>query len=138
MIAKLSAVSDVIAPYLVYIKVGVFLLCVALSATLGYRYGTSTSRVEVAQLAAETASLRQANASYAKVVDQANAIVEANKSKAQSVQDQALDIGNDVNKANQQLNKKKIADLEQANKALKDARCQELMRMNVCANVPLP
>ena len=60
-----NAAKAVVAPYWVYIKVAVFLLCVAVSATLGYRYGTSTSRVEVAQLAAETASLRQANATYA-------------------------------------------------------------------------
>lgn len=134
----LNAAKAVVAPYWVYIKVGVFLLCVAVSAALGYRYGTSTSRVEVAQLAAETASLRLANATYAKTADEASRIVAENLARAADVQKQGQSVGTQVAKTNDRLQKAKIADLQRANEALKDAKCQELMRMNVCAAVPLP
>lgn len=133
-----NAAKAVVAPYWVYIKVAVFLLCVAVSATLGYRYGTSTSRVEVAKLAAETASLRQANATYAKTADEASRIVAEAAARAADVQKQGQVVGAQVAKTNDRLQKAKIADLQKANEALKDAKCQELMRMSVCENVPLP
>lgn len=134
----LNAAKAAVAPYLVWIKVGIFALCLAVSATLAYRYGTSTSRVEVAQLAAENASLRLANDSYAKTADEANRIVADNLARAADVQKQASDVGDSVGKASLKIQKKKIADLEAANKALKDAKCQDLMRMEVCPTVPLP
>lgn len=131
--AKLAA-----APYLVWIKVGVFLLCCAVSATFGYRYGTSTGRVEVAQLAAENASLRLANDSYAKAAKISSDLAEQAKEAGDQHQAQAEGIGQDVDKATLQIQQKKIAALEAANKALKDAKCQDLMRMQVCATVPMP
>lgn len=134
----LNAAKAAVTPYLVWIKVGIFALCLAVSATLAYRYGTSTSRVEVAQLAAENASLRLANDSYAKAAQTSSELAEQAKEAGDQHQAQAEGIGQDVDKATLQIQKKKVADLEAANRALKDAKCQELMRMSVCPTVPLP
>lgn len=145
MLAKLNIAKAAIAPYLVYIKVGALALCLAVSATLGYRYGASThatgeaqKAVQIVQLAAENASLRQANAKQANAVAEANRIVEQNAKQGAANQTRAQSVGDSVGEANDKLQKQKLAALEKANQALKDAKCQELMRMKVCSAVPLP
>ncbi len=145
MLTMFNTAKAFVAPYALYIKIGLFVLCVAVSATLGYRYGASThakdeaqKSVQVAQLASENAALRQANAKNAEAVAEANKIVAANVAKATAAEQQAQTYADEVEKANARIEALKQANLNKARVAGQSEKCQELLRSNVCEAIPLP
>jgi len=133
---KLNAIKAGIAPYIVWIQVGVLTAAVGGGVWLGFKLDTDVDCGQLdAETAAELATLRKANASY-EALEKARAKEAAEKrdalqrqlaAESRAAQLREADMRKELARAKQE-----IAD------AKADPKCAELMELEICKTITIP
>lgn len=131
-------VKAALAPYMVWIKVGLAALLLSIAFVSGCNYGEVSSEKEIATLKGDKRLLQQANASWAQAAIERSLEVDANAKRSEQIQKQAANDAKDLER-NRKTTEDTVADNQiTLDKAVRDPKCGELLEMKVCATVPLP